>query len=83
MLIYCNITARGTFRDDFGLGEATRMHAAFPRYQVIAFGHYGVYDFVVHTFIHGVNDNRNDEVLPSDATGLRLHPGHHKRHHAG
>ena len=23
-------------RDDFGLGEAERMHAAFPRYQVIA-----------------------------------------------
>ena len=23
------------FRDDFGLGEASRMHAAFPRYQVI------------------------------------------------
>ena len=34
-------------------------------------------------FIHGVYDNRNDGVLLSDAAGLRLHPGDHKRHHAG
>ena len=58
------------------------MHAAFPRYQVITMIMV-VYDFVVQISIHGVYDNRNDDVLLSDAAGLRLHPGDHKRHHAG
>ena len=70
------------FRDDFGLGEASRMHAAFPRYQVITMA---MIVFVTANMIMMVNmgSGHDDDLLLSDVRGVRLHPGHHWRHHAG
>ena len=57
------------------------MHAAFPRYQVIAMA---MIVFVTANLIMMVKmGSGHDDVLLSDVRGVRLHPGHHWRHHAG